>query len=107
METYKDILCRQIDTLQRYFDTCAENLENHNEATKGGCICLTIVLYYFKVSSICTLLLMQKVGNLSRSENIHDNLAISCVTVVIFTWNICFNCEIYLFVDYIWLVTIL
>lgn len=24
METFKDILCRQIDTLQHYFDTCAE-----------------------------------------------------------------------------------
>lgn len=31
METYKDILCRQIDTLQQYFDICAENAENHNE----------------------------------------------------------------------------
>ena len=24
METFRDILCRQIDTLQSYFDSCAE-----------------------------------------------------------------------------------
>ena len=24
METFRDILCRQIDTLQSYFDTCAD-----------------------------------------------------------------------------------
>lgn len=24
METFKDILCRQIDTLQHYFDACAD-----------------------------------------------------------------------------------
>lgn len=23
METFRDILCRQVDTLQRYFDNCA------------------------------------------------------------------------------------
>lgn len=34
METFKDILCRQVDTLQSYFDVCAEMLnadENHKE----------------------------------------------------------------------------
>lgn len=34
METFKDILCRQVDTLQCYFDVCAEMLsvdENHKE----------------------------------------------------------------------------
>ena len=25
METFRDILCRQVDTLQMYFDSCAEN----------------------------------------------------------------------------------
>ena len=25
METFKDILCRQVDTLQHVFDSCAEN----------------------------------------------------------------------------------
>lgn len=33
METFRDILCRQIDTLQSYFDSCsdvAEALENKN-----------------------------------------------------------------------------
>jgi collagen type IV alpha-3-binding protein len=24
METFRDILCRQVDTLQSYFDACAE-----------------------------------------------------------------------------------
>jgi len=24
METFRDILCRQVDTLQRYFDNCAD-----------------------------------------------------------------------------------
>ncbi|XP_042898192.1 ceramide transfer protein [Parasteatoda tepidariorum] len=34
METFKDILCRQVDTLQSYFDVCAEMLtsdENHKD----------------------------------------------------------------------------
>ena len=25
METFRDILCRQVDTLQTYFDGCADN----------------------------------------------------------------------------------
>ena len=24
METFRDILCRQVDTLQKYFDVCAD-----------------------------------------------------------------------------------
>ena len=28
METFRDILCRQVDTLQMYFDSCAENEGN-------------------------------------------------------------------------------
>lgn len=24
METFRDILCRQVDTLQKYFDACAD-----------------------------------------------------------------------------------
>lgn len=28
METYKDILCNQMKTLQGYFDTCAETAHN-------------------------------------------------------------------------------
>lgn len=24
METFRDILCRQVDTLQKYFDSCAD-----------------------------------------------------------------------------------
>ena len=28
METFREILCRQVDTLQMYFDSCAENEGN-------------------------------------------------------------------------------
>ena len=28
METFRDILCRQVDTLQMYFDSCAESEGN-------------------------------------------------------------------------------
>lgn len=33
METFKDILTRQVETLQHYFDTCAETLAAHNAET--------------------------------------------------------------------------
>lgn len=26
METFRDILCRQVDTLQKYFDGCADSV---------------------------------------------------------------------------------
>ena len=26
METFRDILCRQVDTLQKYFDSCADGV---------------------------------------------------------------------------------
>ena len=29
METYRDILCRQIETLQSYFDACSDVAQNH------------------------------------------------------------------------------
>jgi len=28
IETFRDILIKQIDTLQKYFDNCAENAKN-------------------------------------------------------------------------------
>ena len=39
METFRDILCRQIDTLQSYFDSCsdvAEAMENKNGGGGGS-----------------------------------------------------------------------
>lgn len=33
METFKDILTRQVDTLQTYFDTCAGTLAAHKAET--------------------------------------------------------------------------
>lgn len=41
METFKDILTRQVDTLQSYFDTCAGTLaahkaETHRQENGGG-----------------------------------------------------------------------
>lgn len=35
IETFKDILCGQIDTLQRYFDACAELTGGSTMATDG------------------------------------------------------------------------
>lgn len=48
METYKDILCRQIDTLQQYFDICAENAENHHDP-KGKEIYILVLLFLNEV----------------------------------------------------------
>ena len=36
METFRDILCRQIDTLQSYFDSCASALQ-HGAAQDCEC----------------------------------------------------------------------
>ena len=33
LDTYRDILCRQVDTLQSYFDALAEN---HSSGMQGG-----------------------------------------------------------------------
>lgn len=35
METFKDILCGQIDTLQTYFNNCSEN-DNENNIIPDG-----------------------------------------------------------------------
>lgn len=34
IETFRDILCRQTDTLQTYFDNCAENDNGKNTNQK-------------------------------------------------------------------------
>lgn len=41
METYKDILCNQMKTLQGYFDSCAEGATNK---TQGKFKILTILI---------------------------------------------------------------
>ena len=33
IETYRDILCRQIETLQSYFDACADVAQNHSNSS--------------------------------------------------------------------------
>ncbi len=35
METFRDILCRQVDTLQGYFDSCADKNEKVNHENDG------------------------------------------------------------------------
>lgn len=36
METFRDILCRQVDTLQKYFDTCADCVSKDEFQRDGG-----------------------------------------------------------------------
>ena len=33
IETYRDILCRQIETLQSYFDACSDVAQNHQNSS--------------------------------------------------------------------------
>ena len=33
METFRDILCRQIETLQSYFDACSDVAQNHMQSS--------------------------------------------------------------------------
>ena len=35
METFRDILCRQIETLQSYFDACSDVAQNHMQSTSS------------------------------------------------------------------------
>lgn len=37
METFRDILCRQVDSLQGFFDTCAEQYEDPLKWSDDGC----------------------------------------------------------------------
>ena len=36
LETFRDIVCRQIDTLQGYFDACAELSDKHGGNIENG-----------------------------------------------------------------------
>jgi hypothetical protein len=44
METYREILCRQIDTLQAVFDSCHDG-EAAAVEVKGESLHLTIIIY--------------------------------------------------------------
>lgn len=43
METFRDILCRQVDTLQGYFDSCADgatsegSMDGHSSSEENPC----------------------------------------------------------------------
>lgn len=38
METFRDILCRQVDTLQKYFDSCADAVSKDEfQRDTGNC----------------------------------------------------------------------
>ena len=36
METFRDILCRQVDTLQNYFDACSSALAHYQRSVHDG-----------------------------------------------------------------------
>lgn len=41
METFRDILCRQVDTLQKYFDSCADGVHKDEFQRDRGNLWLT------------------------------------------------------------------
>jgi len=43
METFRDILCHQIETLQGYFDACAEAASSFKHST-GEWVCTHVLL---------------------------------------------------------------
>ena len=43
METFRDILCRQVDTLQRYFDGCADVSRDVLERDRGEDHCRAVL----------------------------------------------------------------
>ena len=48
METFRDILCRQVDTLQRYFDNCASG-DHRDEYHRDKGEILKYVMVFYKV----------------------------------------------------------
>lgn len=48
METFRDILCRQVDTLQKYFDSCADVSKDEFQRDRGKlwhrCLCIMSVI---------------------------------------------------------------
>lgn len=57
METFRDILCRQVDTLQKYFDSCADAVSKdefqrdrgnlwHKYTIMELLLCQRLVLFY-------------------------------------------------------------
>lgn len=59
METFRDILCRQIDTLQGYFDSCASAVSN-------GAVQECRSLYMYKC---CFLLIRYKFNPVNDQSN--------------------------------------
>lgn len=46
METFRDILCRQVDTLQKYFDACADAVSKDElQRDKGKTVTDNIYLH--------------------------------------------------------------
>lgn len=55
LETFKDILSGQVDTLQKYFDACAENNTPLDHLTSaGGDICKRMCYKLFFFSHLYT-----------------------------------------------------
>lgn len=44
METFRDILCRQVDTLQKYFDSCADVVSKDEFQRDGGNLFMCVLL---------------------------------------------------------------
>ena len=62
METFRDILCRQVDTLQKYFDGCADNVSKdelqRDKSTMShvhisSISCVVVLVYGLCWSMVC------------------------------------------------------
>lgn len=67
METFRDILCRQVDTLQKYFDSCADAVSkdefqrdrgNQHPHWTESSVCIVYRLVSFKIKTLISLLLL-------------------------------------------------
>ena len=64
METFKDILCRQVDTLQHVFDSCAENAPEPDGSSSDEPSCK-----YYEIYSLFRVGILLK-GIVTDSNNI-------------------------------------
>ena len=59
METFRDILCRQVDTLQRYFDNCSDDVSKDVfQRDKGTPGCRTITTHNSRLSAEFSIILL-------------------------------------------------